>query len=216
MFRELGFAPSLLVNTVLYETVPGLIEAFRSLGCAQAGLHEAAETALIREARDTIEPREGRPPRGWLGPRISKPNGRRSAARGGLRLVLDLAMDDQLVWLRTAAAGFCRCRILRTHDANAVVLRRNTGREFATMIVDQCVELLEHGGSAGGDGRRPARPCQRAAVPAATIRQALEHVQAQGAPVWIADTDRIATVWQSRATPELTGRAGPFPPESVP
>ena len=34
MFRELGFAPSLLVNTVLYETAPGLIEAFRSLGCA--------------------------------------------------------------------------------------------------------------------------------------------------------------------------------------
>jgi allantoinase len=31
MFRELGFAPSLLVNTALYETAPGLIEAFRGL-----------------------------------------------------------------------------------------------------------------------------------------------------------------------------------------
>ena len=30
------------------------------------------------------------------------------------------------------------------------------------------------------------------------LRQALQHVQAQGAAVWIADTDRIAAAWQSQ------------------
>ena len=150
MFRELGFAPSLLVNTVLYETAPGLIEAFRSLGCAvvshgrtnaeaQAGLHEAAETALIREARDTIAHHEGRPPRGWLGPWISETERTPDLLHeAGFDYVLDWAMDDQPVWLRT-----CGGRLLSVpypqelNDANAVVLRRDTGREFAGMIVDQ-------------------------------------------------------------------------------
>ena len=98
MFRELGFAPSLLVNTVLYETAPGLIEAFRNLGCAvvshgrtnaeaQAGLDEAAETALIREARDTIAHHEGTAA-AWLARPLDLGNrtDARSAARGGLRL----------------------------------------------------------------------------------------------------------------------------------
>jgi allantoinase len=213
MFRELGFAPSLLVNTVLYETAPGLIEAFRSLGCAvvshgrtnaeaQAGLHEAAETALMREARDTIAHHEGRPPRGRLGPWISE-TGRTPDLlhEAGFDYVLDWAMDDQPVWLRTRGGRLLSVPYPQElNDANAVVLRRHTGREFAAMIVDQCDELVEHGGSqpvvmgvalhahVSGQPFR-LRP----------LRQALRHVQAQGAAVWIADTDRIATAWQSAA-----------------
>ena len=213
MFRELGFAPSLLVNTVLYETAPGLIEAFRSLGCAvvshgrtnaeaQAGLDEAAETALIREARDTIAHHEGRPPRGWLGPWISETERTPDLLHeAGFDYVLDWAMDDQPVWLRTRGGRLLSVPYPQElNDANAVVLRRDTGREFAAMIVDQCDELLEHGGSqpvvmgvalhahVSGQPFR-LRP----------LRQALRHVQAQGAAVWIADTDRIATAWQSAA-----------------
>jgi allantoinase len=58
--------------------------------------------------------------------------------------VLDWAMDDQPVGLRTRGEG----RLLSVpypqelNDANAVVLRCVTGREFAAMIVDQCDELL--------------------------------------------------------------------------
>jgi allantoinase len=210
MFRELGFAPSLLVNTALYETAPGLIEAFRDLGSAivshgrtnaeaQAELDEAAETALILEARDTIAQHEGRPPRGWLGPWISETELTPDLLQeAGFDYVLDWAMDDQPVWLRTRGG-----RILSVpypqelNDANAVVLRRDTGREFAAMIVDQCDELLEHGGSqplvmgvalhahVSGQPFR-LRP----------LRQALLHVLAQRSVVWIADTDRIAAAWR--------------------
>jgi peptidoglycan/xylan/chitin deacetylase (PgdA/CDA1 family) len=113
MFRELGFAPSLLVNTVLYETAPGLIEAFRQLDCAvvshgrtnaeaQLGLEETAECALIREARDTIAHHEGKPPRGWLGPWISETERTPDLLHeAGFHYALDWAMDDQPVWLRT-------------------------------------------------------------------------------------------------------------------
>ena len=111
-------------------------------------------------------------------------------------------MDDQPVWLRTRGG-----RILSVpypqelNDANAVVLRRDTGREFAAMIVDQCDELLEHGGNqplvmgvalhthVSGQPFR-LRP----------LRQALQHMQAQGAAVWITDTDQIAAAWQSALT----------------
>ena len=110
-------------------------------------------------------------------------------------------MDDQPVWLQTRSGRLLSVPYPQElNDANAVVLRRHTGREFATMIVDQCDELLEHGGSqpvvmgvalhahVSGQPFR-LRP----------LRQALRHVQAQGAAVWIADTDRIATAWQSAA-----------------
>ena len=110
-------------------------------------------------------------------------------------------MDDQPVWLRTRGGRLLSVPYPQEpNDANAVVLRRDNGREFATMIVDQCHELAEHGGSqpvvmgvalhahVSGQPFR-LRP----------LRQALRHVQAQGAAVWIADTDRIATAWQSAA-----------------
>ncbi|MEJ0015913.1 MAG: polysaccharide deacetylase family protein [Acetobacteraceae bacterium] len=216
MFRELGIAPSLLVNTVLYDSAPGLIEAFRALGCAvvshgrtnaeaQAGLDEPAETTLIHAARDAIARHEGRPPRGWLGPWISETERTPDLlAEAGFGYVLDWAMDDQPVWLRTRGG-----RILSVpypqelNDANSVVLRRDTGREFGDMIRDACDEMLEHGGEqplvmgvalhahVSGQPFR-LRP----------LRQALRHVQAQGAAVWITDTDRIATEWE-RAHPPL-------------
>jgi allantoinase len=211
MFRDLGITPSLMVNTVLYDTAPGLIEAFRTLGCAvvshgrtnaeaQAGLDEAAETALICEARDAIARHEGRPPRGWLGPWISETERTPDLlAEAGFDYVLDWAMDDQPVWLRTRSG-----RILSVpypqelNDANAVVLRRETGREFATMIVDACDEMLEH------DGQQPlvlgvALHAHVSGQPfrLRPLRQALRHIQAKGAPVWIADTNRIATAWKS-------------------
>jgi peptidoglycan/xylan/chitin deacetylase (PgdA/CDA1 family) len=211
MFRELGFAPSLLVNTALYDTAPGLIEAFRSLGCivashgrtnaeAQAGLDEAAETALIREARDTIAQHEGKPPRGWLGPWISETERTPDLLHeAGFDYVLDWAMDDQPVWLRTRGGRLLSVPYPQElNDANAVVLRRATGQEFAAMIMDQCDEVLEHGGTqplvmgvalhahVSGQPFR-LRP----------LRRALEHVKAHGAAVWITDTNRIADAWRS-------------------
>jgi allantoinase len=210
MFRELGFPPSLLVNTVLYQTAPGLIEAFRHLDCAvvshgrtnaeaQSGLDETAERALICEARDIIAHHEGMPPRGWLGPWISETERTPDLLHeAGFHYVLDWAMDDQPVWLRTRGGRLLSVPYPQElNDANAVVLRRDTGREFAAMIVDQFEELLEHGGSqplvmgvalhahVSGQPFR-LRP----------LREALRHVQASGAAVWITDTDRIATAWR--------------------
>ena len=98
MFRELGFAPSLLVNTVLYETAPGLIEAFRKPGLRRrlARPHQRRGTSRAprggRDRTDTRGARHDRTPRrpaaAWLARPLDLGNrtDARSAARGGLRL----------------------------------------------------------------------------------------------------------------------------------
>jgi len=213
MFQELGFAPSLLVNTVLYETAPGLIAAFRAIGCpivshgrtnaeAQAGLEEAAETRLILEARDTIARHEGAAPRGWLGPWISETERTPDLLQeAGFSYVLDWAMDEQPVWLSTRAGRLLSVPYPQElNDANAVVLRRDSGREFAGMIVDAFDEMLEHG---GGQARvlGVALHAHVSGQPfrLRALREALRHILAHRDQVWITDTDRIAAAWEDGA-----------------
>jgi allantoinase len=210
MFRGLGIVPSLLVNTVLYDHAPELIAAYRELGApvvshgrtnaeAQAGLDEAAEAALIRQARDTIAEHEGKPPLGWLGPWISETEHTPDLLQeAGFGYTLDWAMDDQPVWLATRTG-----RILSVpypqelNDANAVVLRQSTGAEFAAMITDQFDEMLEH----GGDQPLVLGIALHAHVSGQPfrlrhLRRALAHILQHGERVWITDTDRIAKHWE--------------------
>lgn len=213
MFRGLGFAPSLLVNTVLYDTAPGLIEAFRPLRApvvahgrtnaeAQAGLDEAAETTLIHEARDTIARHEAAPPQGWLGPWISETEHTPDLLHeAGFGYVLDWCMDDQPVWLRTRAGRLLAVPYPQElNDANAVVLRQVSGAGFADMIVDAFDEMLEHGG--------PQPLVLGVALHAHVsgqpfrlrhLRRALQHIADHGERVWLTDTDRIAASWAASA-----------------
>ena len=209
MFQEVGIVPSLLVNTVLYDTAPGLIEAFRAVGApivahgrtnaeAQAGLDEVAEGALIGEARDSIARQEGRAPRGWLGPWISETERTPDLlAEAGFGYVLDWCMDDQPVWLRTRTRPLLAVPYPQElNDANAVVLRRVSGRDFADMIVDAFDEMLAHGG---------AQPVVLGVALHAHVsgqpfrlrhlRRALQHIAAHRERVWITDTDAIAAAW---------------------
>ncbi len=210
MFQGLGFAPSLLVNTCLYEGAPGLIEAFRPLGApvvahgrtnaeAQAGLDEAAERALILEARDTIARHEGGAPRGWLGPWISETERTPDLlAEAGFGYVLDWCMDDQPVWLRTRGRRLLAVPYPQElNDANAVVLRRVSGADFADMIVDAFDETMEHGGvqplvlGIALHAHVSGQPFRLR-----HLRRALRHIVAVGAGVWITDSDRIAAAWE--------------------
>jgi peptidoglycan/xylan/chitin deacetylase (PgdA/CDA1 family) len=216
MFRDVGITPSLLVNTTLYDSAPGLIETFRTLGTpivshgrtnaeAQAGLEEAAEAALIAEARDTIARHEGRPPQGWLGPWISETELTPDLlAEAGFGYVLDWCMDDQPVWLRTRGRPILAVPYPQElNDANAVVLRRVSGADFADMIVDAFDELLQHGG--------PQPLVLGIALHAHVsgqpfrlrhLRRALRHIVEHRDRVWITDTDSIAAAWCKSSRPD--------------
>ena len=209
LFQELGITPSLLVNTSLYDAAPGLIEAFRPLGApvvahgrtnaeAQAGLDEPEERSLIEDARDVIAAHEGRSPQGWLGPWISETERTPDLlAEAGFGYVLDWCMDDQPVWLRTRGSPILSIPYPQElNDANAVVLRRVAGADFADMIVDAVDEMDEYGG--------PQPSIIGVALHAHVsgqpfrlrhLRRALRHVAARQDRIWLADTDRIAGCW---------------------
>jgi allantoinase len=213
MFRQIGIVPSLLLNTVLYGHAPELIGAYRGFGApvvshgrsnaeAQVGLDEAAEAALILEAREAIARHEGCAPRGWLGPWIAETERTPDLLHeAGFDYVLDWTMDDQPIWLKTRNG-----RILSVpypqelNDANAVVLRRATGAEFADMIVDQLDEMLEHGGEQPLVlGIALHAHVSGQAFRLRQLRRALQHVVAHGDRIWVADTDRIAESWRATA-----------------
>ena len=212
MFADLGLTPSLLVNASLYGEAPELIAAYRMLGApvvshgrtnaeTQAGLDEAAEAALIAQARDTIAANEGRPPQGWLGPWISETERTPDLLQeAGFGYVLDWCMDDQPVWLSTRGG-----RILAVpypqelNDANAVVLRLASASEFADMIVDAFDEMLEHGGPQPlvmGIALHPHVSGQPFRL--RHLRRALHHITASREQVWLTDTDQIAEAWRKR------------------
>ena len=215
LFRDLGITPSLLVNSSLYESAPGLIEAFRTVGAAvvshgrtnaeaQTGLDEMAEAALIAEARDTIARHENRAPRGWLGPWISETERTPDLlAEAGFDYVLDWCMDDQPVWLRTRTRPLLAVPYPQElNDANAVVLRQVSGADFADMIVDAFDEMLEHGG---------AQPLVLGVALHAHVsgqpfrlrhlRRAFAHIAAQRERVWLTTSDAIAQSWPIDSKP---------------
>ena len=128
LFDALKFPASVLVNTALYDYCPELVAAFRNRGDEivghgrtnserQGSLAEEAERALIAEATARIAREEGHAPAGWLGPWISQ-----SAvtpdllAEAGYSYLLDWAMDDQPVFMRSAQrrAASSPCLIRRS------------------------------------------------------------------------------------------------------
>ena len=207
LFDALEFPASVLVNSALYDEAPELIAAFRARGDEivahgrsnaerQGDFNEADETALIAEATQILADAEGRPPRGWLGPWISESAATPDLLReAGYRYVLDWAMDDQPVYLRTRGGG----RLLAVpypqelNDIPAIVARQASGAEFADMIVDAFDEMREQSASAPlvmgvalhayivGHPHR-LRP----------LRRALEHIAAHRDEIWITTAGAIA------------------------
>src|SRR5437660_1474922 len=62
----------------------------------------------------------------------------------GYRYVMDWAMDDQPIWMRSRAGPILSVPYpLEINDSPALVYRRHTGRQFAEMVIDQFDEMLE-------------------------------------------------------------------------
>ena len=154
LFEELGLPLSVLINSEVYRDCPGLAEAFRARGDEFLGhgrtnserqnlLSEAAETALIRQATETIVRHEGKHPRGWLGPWIAESRVTPDLLKeAGYDFVLDWCMDDQPVWMETRAGRLLAVPYPQElNDIPAIVGRKMNGDAFADMIVDQFDEM---------------------------------------------------------------------------
>lgn len=207
MLDALAMPASVLVNSRLYDDCPGLVGAFRARGDEIVGhgrtnaerqgvLDEAAERALIGEATDILTRHEGRAPAGWLGPWISQSHVTPDLlAEAGYRYLLDWAHDDQPVWLATRGGG----RILSVpypqelNDIPAIVARKDSGRDFADMIVDAFDEMLEQSQAAPlvmGIALHPYIVGQPHRL--RPLRAALAHIAGRRDDVWLTTAGGIA------------------------
>lgn len=219
MLDALLMPASVLVNSRLYADCPGLIEAFRARGDEivahgrtnaerQGILDEAAERALIGEATDILARHEGHVPAGWLGPWISQSHVTPDLlAEAGYRYLLDWAHDDQPVWLATRGGG----RILSVpypqelNDIPAIVARKDSGRDFADMIVDAFDEMLEQSQAAPlvmGIALHPYIVGQPHRL--RPLRAALAHIAGRRDGVWMTTAGKIAE--HAAAMPATLGR----------
>ncbi len=156
LFDELSLPVSVLANSSIYDYCPEVMDAFRARGAEVVGhgrtnserqgiLPQAQERLLIEECTEVITRAEGRPPAGWLGPWISQSSVTPDLlAEAGYSYLLDWCMDDQPVWFSTRDGG----RILSVpypqelNDIPSIVGRKDSGEQFATMIVDTFEEML--------------------------------------------------------------------------
>jgi allantoinase len=207
MLDALGLPASILVNSRIYRDCPGLIEAFRARGDEIVGhgrsnserqgtLPEAEERALIAEATAVLTREEGTAPAGWLGPWISQSRVTPDLlAEAGYRYLLDWCHDDQPIWFATRGGG----RILSVpypqelNDIPSIVGRKDSGGQFAEMIVDTFEEMRNAASAAPlvmGIALHPYLVGQPHRL--RPLRRALAHIAQHREDVWITRAGDIA------------------------
>jgi peptidoglycan/xylan/chitin deacetylase (PgdA/CDA1 family) len=107
-------------------------------------LWEEDERRLIAECTEILARVSGQRPEGWLGPYIAQSAVTLDLLKeAGYRYVMDWAMDDQPIWMRTRSGPILSVPYpLEVNDSPAMVFRRHTGRQFAEMVIDQFDEML--------------------------------------------------------------------------
>ncbi|MGW0632278.1 polysaccharide deacetylase family protein [Streptomyces sp. NPDC001984] len=150
----LGIPPTVLLNTMVYDTAPAVTDAVRAAGAeiighgitnsdSLADMTEAAEREYLRAVAARIRAEEGTAPGGWSSPWLAHtPRTVDLLAETGYRYLLDLRADDQPVWLTSAGGPVLAIPYaLELNDSSTIVGRQASAAEFADMIVDEFDEL---------------------------------------------------------------------------
>lgn len=153
---RLGLPPTVLLNTLVYDTAPAVTDAARAAGAEFVGhgvsnsdsladLDRATEREYVRSVAAAVERHEGRPPGGWSSPWLAHtPTTLDALAATGYRYLLDLRADDRPVWLPTVAGPLLSIPYaLELNDSSTVIGRQASPADFADMIVDEFDEMLE-------------------------------------------------------------------------
>jgi len=156
LLDEFGLPGAHNVNSAVLDHCPEIVERLNGRGDEyvghgrtnsehQEGLWEEDEARLIAESTEIVTRLSGKRPEGWLGPGISESRVTPDLLKeAGYRYVMDWAIDDQPVWIRTRAGPLLSVPYpAELNDLPALVIRRHTGRQFAEMITDQFDEMLE-------------------------------------------------------------------------
>ena len=155
LLDELGVSASVSLNTEIYEHCPEVAAAFRARGDEfiahgrtngerQAEMSEDAERAMIGEVTAKLARMEGRAPRGWLGPWVNETQVTPDLLQeAGYQYVMDWAMDDQPVWLKTRGGRILSIPYSRPTNDLPMMQRANaTPSAWADMVIDGFDEML--------------------------------------------------------------------------
>jgi peptidoglycan/xylan/chitin deacetylase (PgdA/CDA1 family) len=153
---QLGLPPTVLLNTMIYDTAPAVTDAARAAGAEIVGhgvsnsdsladMDHPAEHDYVASVAESIRRHEGGPPGGWSSPWLAHtPTTVESLVATGYRYLLDLRPDDQPVWLSSPAGPLLSIPYaLELNDSSTVIGRQATPAEFADMIVDEFDELVD-------------------------------------------------------------------------
>lgn len=154
-FHSLGVPATILLNTALYDSAPGLLAKARLAGAeivghgisnsdSLAGLDPTAEASYLKTVGDRIAAHEGQPPLGWSSPWLTQTASTPELLTdNGYRYLLDLRLDDYPVWLNTGTGPLLAMPYaLELNDSSSVIGRGASASEFADMIIDEFEELL--------------------------------------------------------------------------
>jgi peptidoglycan/xylan/chitin deacetylase (PgdA/CDA1 family) len=202
---EFGIPPTVLLNTMVYDSAPDVVDAARRHGAeivahgvtnsdSLAGLEPPAERAYLRRVAERIAAVEGAAPAGWSSPWLTHtPNTVDLLAATGYRYVLDLRMDDQPVWLSTNGAPLLAIPYpLELNDSTSMVGRNASTSEFTDMVVDEFDELL----AAATDQPLVMGLVTHSFISGAPFRlralsRALRHLASRADDVWFTQPGRI-------------------------
>ena len=156
LFDELGIPAGHNVNSLLYEYAPQVMDAIRKRGDEFVahgrtnaenlrGMWEADEKRLIQEVVDTFVKHEGAPPMGWMGAGAYETSHTPDLLKeAGFKYLMDWPMDDQPIWMKTRSGPILSIPYpVELNDSQVIIHRKQDGKDFCDMIVDQFDEMIE-------------------------------------------------------------------------
>lgn len=204
LLGECGIPPTVLLNTLVYDTAPAVTDAARRAGAeivghgvsnsdTLAGMDRRSELDYVKLVAERIDKEEGIRPGGWSSPwLVHTPSTFDVLAEAGYRYLLGLRPDDRPVWLpATPSAILAIPYAIELNDSTTIIGRNTSASDFADMIVDEFDELL-----AGADQPIVMSIVVHSfisGVPFRTrqLRRALTHIGTRADEVWLTQPRHI-------------------------
>lgn len=143
------------LNSAIYDACPQIAHALRERGAEivghgrsnaerQAEMDEAIERGMIAEVSARIHREEGKPAAGWMGPWANETHLTPDLLReAGDSYVMDWAMDEQPVWLKTRSGPLLSVPYARpSNDITALHGAKRAPALWGDLLIDQFDEML--------------------------------------------------------------------------
>jgi peptidoglycan/xylan/chitin deacetylase (PgdA/CDA1 family) len=198
-----GIRPTVLLNTMAYQTAGPLIDSARQAGAelaahgvsnsdSVAGMSPGQERDYIARVVERMEQVEGARPRSWSPPWLElNQQSVGLLAQAGIDYLLGLRPDDRPVELEGGLLAIPYG--IELNDSTTMVGRASPPHHFARMVLDELEVLLEAAGREGPLVMNLALHSFISGAPfrLAALKPVFRHLAGLGADVWLATAAEI-------------------------